>query len=122
MNISHATSADITELVALINSAYRGEVSRKGWTTEADLLTGEMRTDESDLSDQMNKPGAVLFKCSDVNGSITGCVYLKKKMKIFTWDCLPFLRISKTRALASYYCNRLKNMHGKLNAGSFICL
>ena len=35
-----ATSADIAALVPLITSAYRGESSRKGWTTEADLLDG----------------------------------------------------------------------------------
>ena len=40
MNISKATLEDIPELVRLINSAYRGEDSKKGWTTEADLLGG----------------------------------------------------------------------------------
>ncbi len=35
-----ATIADIPALVALVTSAYRGESSRSGWTTEADLLDG----------------------------------------------------------------------------------
>ena len=35
-----ATEADIPALVALVTSAYRGEASRAGWTTEADLLDG----------------------------------------------------------------------------------
>ncbi|MDT3440241.1 MULTISPECIES: GNAT family N-acetyltransferase [unclassified Pseudofrankia] len=39
-----ATLADVPELLALITSAYRGEPSRAGWTTEADLLGGQ-RTD-----------------------------------------------------------------------------
>jgi len=39
-----ATAADVPALVALIESAYRGESSRAGWTTEADLLEGR-RTD-----------------------------------------------------------------------------
>ncbi|MFI0773922.1 GNAT family N-acetyltransferase [Streptomyces sp. NPDC021212] len=39
-----ATEADIEPLVALIESAYRGDVSRAGWTTEADILGGQ-RTD-----------------------------------------------------------------------------
>ncbi|WP_327312878.1 GNAT family N-acetyltransferase [Streptomyces sp. NBC_01235] len=39
-----ATDADVDALVALIESAYRGDSSRAGWTTEADILQGR-RTD-----------------------------------------------------------------------------
>jgi ribosomal protein S18 acetylase RimI-like enzyme len=35
-----AEISDTGAIVELINSAYRGETSRKGWTTEADLLDG----------------------------------------------------------------------------------
>lgn len=35
-----ATLEDIEELEALINSCYRGESSKAGWTTEADILDG----------------------------------------------------------------------------------
>ena len=35
-----ATPADIDAIVALVTSAYRGDASRAGWTTEADLLDG----------------------------------------------------------------------------------
>lgn len=35
-----ATIDDIPALVALVTSAYRGDASRAGWTTEADLLDG----------------------------------------------------------------------------------
>ena len=46
--ITQATIADAAELSALINSAYRGVTSKKGWTTEADLLEGT-RTSEEEL-------------------------------------------------------------------------
>lgn len=46
--ITQATIADAAELSALINSTYRGETSKKGWTTEADLLEGT-RTSEEEL-------------------------------------------------------------------------
>ena len=46
--ITQATIAYAAELSALINSAYRGETSKKGWTTEADLLEGT-RTSEEEL-------------------------------------------------------------------------
>lgn len=36
-----ATPADIPALVALVTSAYRGEASKQGWTTEADMLDGQ---------------------------------------------------------------------------------
>lgn len=36
--------ADVPAIVALVESAYRGESSRAGWTTEADLIDGG-RTD-----------------------------------------------------------------------------
>jgi ribosomal protein S18 acetylase RimI-like enzyme len=44
MLFRRATKADAVEVVALIDSAYRGQASRAGWTTEADLLDGQ-RTD-----------------------------------------------------------------------------
>lgn len=55
-----ATPADIPALLALIQSAYRGEESRKGWTTEADLVEGE-RIDEAGLLEKIAEPnGAIL--------------------------------------------------------------
>ena len=39
--LRYATLKDIPALVTLVTSAYRGDTSRAGWTTEADLLDGE---------------------------------------------------------------------------------
>ena len=36
-----ATLADIDSLVVLVTSAYRGDISKQGWTTEADMLDGQ---------------------------------------------------------------------------------
>lgn len=36
-----ATLADIDALVVLVTSAYRGDASKQGWTTEADMLDGQ---------------------------------------------------------------------------------
>lgn len=76
--IVSSTSNDIPALVRLVNSAYRGEGSKKGWTTEADLLDGT-RTDEANLSDLMSDPKAVILKCSNGNEEIIACVYLQKQ-------------------------------------------
>ena len=78
MDISPATINDIPALVILVNSAYRGEGSKKGWTTEADLLGG-IRTSDTSLSAMINKPGASMLVCRDEAGTITGCVYLEKQ-------------------------------------------
>lgn len=44
MRLRSAVADDAEAVAALVNSAYRGDVSRLGWTTEADLLGGQ-RTD-----------------------------------------------------------------------------
>lgn len=78
ITISIATTADITELVQLVNSAYRGDSSKKGWTTEADLLEG-VRTDANTLLEQMNQPNQILLKAIDGSEKIMGCVCLQEK-------------------------------------------
>lgn len=78
MNISKAIHQDIPQLVTLINSAYRGESSKKGWTTEADLLGG-IRTDTYTLEHMMGKENAVMLKIFSGNNVIEGCVYLENK-------------------------------------------
>ncbi len=81
MPVTIASIADIPALVALINSAYRGEASKKGWTTEADLLEGEMRTDTPMLTDILKRSDAVLLKYTSIDGTIIGSVYLEKQEK-----------------------------------------
>ncbi len=79
MHISTATTQDIPALTELINSAYRGEASKKGWTTEADLLKGDLRTDISTLTDLLSNPKAIILKHSLADGTIAGCVYLEQR-------------------------------------------
>jgi ribosomal protein S18 acetylase RimI-like enzyme len=78
MAITLATLADVPELVVLINSAYRGESSKKGWTTEANLIEGQ-RIDHASLTALMSDPAATILKKTNEDGRITGCVYLLKK-------------------------------------------
>ena len=78
MPIRKATVNDIPELVQLINSAYRGESSKKGWTTEADLLDGARISIDS-LASMLEKPGVtMLLYCNEIN-SIEGCMYLQQQ-------------------------------------------
>lgn len=50
-----ATIQDADKIVQLVNSAYRGEGSKQGWTTEADLLDGQ-RTDAESLAEIIRSP------------------------------------------------------------------
>src|SRR6476620_3549688 len=77
LNVTQATTDDIAALEKLVNSAYRGETSKKGWTTEADLLDG-IRTDEDGIYKMLHQPGSVILKCM-VGNKLAGFVYLQKQ-------------------------------------------
>jgi ribosomal protein S18 acetylase RimI-like enzyme len=51
--------SDVADIVALVQSAYRGEASRVGWTTEADLLDGQ-RTDSEEVEALIHGPASRL--------------------------------------------------------------
>lgn len=57
-----AGEADIPAIVALVNSAYRGDASRTGWTTEADLLGGQ-RADADMVRELIHPPDSLLLLC-----------------------------------------------------------
>ena len=78
LTITIATKKDIESLEKLVNSAYRGEASKKGWTTEANLIEGQ-RIDRESLTAQMSDPDVVILKNTNNERQITGCVYLQKK-------------------------------------------
>lgn len=79
MGISKADKSDIPALVALLDSAYRGDFSKNGWTSEAELFIGSKRTDEPTITELMNRPTAAFLKYVDENGEIKACVLLNKK-------------------------------------------
>lgn len=77
MPIVKATANDISELVALVNSAYRGETSRQGWTSESHLLDG-IRIDEAELQSYFRNPAITMLKYVNEDDKIIGCAYLEK--------------------------------------------
>jgi N-acetylglutamate synthase-like GNAT family acetyltransferase len=76
MPIDKATVADAAELTRLVNSAYRGESSQKGWTSEAHLLDG-IRIDEFTMIEYLNDSDTTILKYTNDDDRITGCVYLQ---------------------------------------------
>ncbi|GGU76593.1 N-acetyltransferase [Streptomyces albospinus] len=69
-----ATDADIPGLVELIESAYRGDTSRAGWTTEADLLQGQ-RTDPDGVAEVVRKKDGRLL-IAEQDGELVACCQL----------------------------------------------
>jgi ribosomal protein S18 acetylase RimI-like enzyme len=75
--IAKSTVGDVSNLNELVNAAYRGETSKKGWTTEANLLEGSRTTEKELLEIIQNKKNTIL-KCTE-NNRIIGCVLLVDK-------------------------------------------
>jgi ribosomal protein S18 acetylase RimI-like enzyme len=69
-----ATHADTDALVALVESAYRGDASRAGWTTEADLLDGR-RTGADDIGACIDRPHSVIL-LAERDGELLACAHI----------------------------------------------
>jgi GNAT superfamily N-acetyltransferase len=65
-----ATLADTSALVALVESAYRGDVSKQGWTTEADMLDGR-RTGADDIEACITRPDSRILIAERANADGT---------------------------------------------------
>ncbi|WP_296820177.1 GNAT family N-acetyltransferase [Brevundimonas sp.] len=74
LSIRDAGLNDIPALHALIEGAYRGEGSRRGWTTEADLLGGQ-RTDPEALAAILVDPKQAILM-AERDGALVGCVLI----------------------------------------------
>jgi hypothetical protein len=99
MAITKATAADIQQLKELVNLSYRGEASKQGWTTEADLFEGD-RINEANLKKMMNAPSAVVYKYEEDEKS--WAVFTCGKMIVHsTWGCLLYHLSSNQKELAN---------------------
>lgn len=77
LSFRDATDADVDDLVELVESAYRGDSSRAGWTTEADLLQGQ-RTDAEEVREAVESPGGRLLTV-ERQGRIVACCRLERR-------------------------------------------
>lgn len=91
-----ATADHANSLAELVNSAYRGDSSKAGWTTEADLLDGQ-RTDPEALLELINAPKNQIELAFDESGALVGCVHLKEEEN----DILYFGMLTVSPALQS---------------------
>jgi ribosomal protein S18 acetylase RimI-like enzyme len=72
-----AEPADVTAVVELVQSAYRGEASRAGWTTEAHLLDG-IRTDVASVRILLRAPDSIVLLAErGPAGTLVACCHLR---------------------------------------------
>lgn len=69
-----AGMADVDAVVALVESAYRGDASRAGWTTEADFLDGR-RTGPDEIKAVLARPQSRLV-LAERNGRLLACAHV----------------------------------------------
>ncbi|WP_334178332.1 GNAT family N-acetyltransferase [Pseudoxanthomonas sp.] len=72
-----ATADDIPSLVELVTSAYRGDVSKQGWTTEADMLDGQ-RIDADVLRRDIDRPGSRILLI-ERDGVLVACAHVAEE-------------------------------------------
>ena len=70
-----AAAGDIEQLVVLVTSAYRGESSRAGWTTEADILDGNRIVPEV-LRGDIERPRSEVIVAHDSGGEMIACAHV----------------------------------------------
>jgi predicted N-acetyltransferase YhbS len=74
-----ARAADLPRLHALIESAYRGETARAGWTHEADLIESP-RTSIAELQATLASPDErLLIATEGADDAIVGCVEVSRR-------------------------------------------
>ena len=98
MELKKATLKDIPDLIKLINGAYRGDSSKQGWTTEADLLDG-VRTDAENLAEMINKNDALILQSFNENNILQACVYLEKKQHIMYLGMLTVSPLEQSKGI-----------------------
>ena len=72
MRLRKAKPADTANIVDLVNICYRGELSRQGWTTEADILGG-LRTDAEEISQLIDSENAIILLC-EIDNVLVGSI------------------------------------------------
>ncbi|MEV6679196.1 GNAT family N-acetyltransferase [Streptomyces erythrochromogenes] len=77
LSFRSAVEADVPELVALVESAYRGDASRAGWTTEADYLDGQ-RTDPDGVRAVIDSEDGVLLVV-ERSGELVACCHIEHR-------------------------------------------
>jgi GNAT superfamily N-acetyltransferase len=108
MTFRKAGLNDIHELTELVNSAYRGDQSKVGWTTEADLLGGQ-RTDAEKITEMISAPDSQIELAIE-NGDIQGCIYIKKDNEYVYFGMLTVRPTLQNKGAGKLLLSRLEDL------------
>lgn len=78
LTVRVAAAEDAEAVAALVQSSYRGEESRRGWTTEADLIGGQ-RTDPAMVRDLVTSPESVVLVATEQDGTLVACCHVARR-------------------------------------------
>jgi ribosomal protein S18 acetylase RimI-like enzyme len=85
-----AATVDAPAVASLIESGYRGEESKRGWTTEADLIGGQ-RTNIEAITEIITAPESHMF-LAEADGQLVGCCHVEARA-----DCQAYLGMLTVR-------------------------
>jgi len=72
-----AVAADVPAIVALVESAYRGESGLRGWTTETHLLDGQ-RTDAESVAALIDREASIVL-LAERDGVVLACCHIERR-------------------------------------------
>ena len=108
MKFVEATVDDLPRIVELVNSCYRGEYSKTGWTTEADLLDGQ-RTDVDSLREFLDQPANHLFITVE-NGKILASVAVTDEEQGLYFGMLSVEPGLQGKGIAKFIMNQIEEL------------
>lgn len=77
MPLFPVSTAELRDIVRLVNAAYRGDGAKAGWTHEADYIAGQ-RIDLATLTQDLETAGARVLAWRDApDRELLGCVWLE---------------------------------------------
>lgn len=106
MKFRKAEIEDAEKITDLVNSAYRGDSSKAGWTTEADLLGGQ-RTDPEGIKEMIRNDRIELVHESD---ELLGCIYIRKEPDAVYFGMLTVKPTLQNKGTGKVLLNRLEEL------------
>ena len=107
-HLALATPADAGRLTQFVNSAYRGEEARQGWTTETDLLDGQ-RTDEAGVRDMLALPDAAMLLCLGAADELLGSFHAQAKQPLVYLSMLAVAPSGQGQGVGKFLLSAAEN-------------
>lgn len=108
INFRKAEIKDSELISTLVNSAYRGDSSKIGWTTEADLLGGQ-RTDAEKIREMIEDIDSHI-ELTEIDDKVLGCVYLKKEQTVLYFGMLTVNPTLQNQGIGKVLLNRIEEL------------